>query len=263
MRKSKLYYPVKFSSDLIRAADNLFININRETGVLNQNELLRYPTLNLTFDDCEWGLESLEEFLSEYPKAKQYYLSHWQGNNRFTIQCSTEHRVYISIEFVKREYIESIFQIFDDNKDKCTIDLPKEPIKIFIGHGKNNQWLYLKNHLHDLHGFDIIDYEVGPRAGLSIKDVLESMLNEGSFALLVLTGEDIKNDGELHARQNVVHELGLFQGRLGFKKAIVLIEEGVIEFSNILGVNQIRFSKNNIRETFGDVVATINREFKE
>ena len=29
-------------------------------------------------------------------------------------------------------------------------------------------------------------------------------------------------DGDLQARMNVVHEAGLFQGRLGFTKAIVL-----------------------------------------
>ena len=28
------------------------------------------------------------------------------------------------------------------------------------------------------------------------------------------------------ARMNVIHEVGLFQGRLGFERAIVLLEEG-------------------------------------
>jgi predicted nucleotide-binding protein len=76
-----------------------------------------------------------------------------------------------------------------------------------------------------------------------------------------LTGEDIHSDGEAHARENVIHELGLFQGRLRFTRAIALLEDGVHEFSNILGVNQIRFGRGRIRETFGDVVATIRREF--
>ena len=105
-------------------------------------------------------------------------------------------------------------------------------------------------------------YEIGPRAGKSIKEVLEEMLDESSFALLVLTGEDIHTDGELHARENVIHELGLFQGRLGFTRAIVLLEEGVQEFSNILGINQLHFAKGRIKETFGEVLATIRREFE-
>jgi len=74
-----------------------------------------------------------------------------------------------------------------------------------------------------------------------------------------MTGEDKTESGELHPRLNVVHEAGLFQGRLGFHRAIVLLEEGTTEFSNIYGVEQIRFK--NIREVFGDVVASIYREF--
>jgi len=40
------------------------------------------------------------------------------------------------------------------------------------------------------------------------------MLGKTSFAILVMTGEDKIEDGEMRARQNVVHELGLFQGKL-------------------------------------------------
>ena len=96
---------------------------------------------------------------------------------------------------------------------------------------------------------------------MSVKEVLQAMLNASAFALLVLTAEDLHADGEYHARENVIHELGLFQGRLGFLRAIALVEEGVQEFSNILGINQVRFPKGLIRATFGDVLATVRREF--
>ena len=77
-----------------------------------------------------------------------------------------------------------------------------------------------------------------------------------------MTGEDTQNDGTLRARQNVVHETGLFQGRLGFSRGIVLLESGAEEFSNLYGIQQIRFAKGSIRETFGDVLANIKREFE-
>jgi predicted nucleotide-binding protein len=41
----------------------------------------------------------------------------------------------------------------------------------------------------------------------------------------------------------------------------MLLEENVEEFSNVQGVQYIRFSKNNIKETFGEVLATLRREF--
>lgn len=169
--------------------------------------------------------------------------------------------MYVLVEFADRADIEAVFQVFEASVDDSAVQVESEPITIFIGHGHDDQWRDLKDHLHEQHGFDVVAYEIGPRAGLTVKDVLESVLTESSIAFLVMTGEDIHTDGEMHARENVVHELGLFQGHLGFERAIALVEKGVREFSNILGVNQVRFSKGNIRETYGDVLAVIRREF--
>jgi len=67
-------------------------------------------------------------------------------------------------------------------------------------------------------------------------------------------------DGALQARMNVVHEAGLFQGRLGFTRAIVLLEEGCQEFSNIQGLGQIRFPGGNISAVFEEVRRVLERE---
>ena len=99
------------------------------------------------------------------------------------------------------------------------------------------------------------------RAGHTIRDILEDLVKSSTFALLVLTAEDEQADGMVRARQNVIHETGLFQGALGFSRAIMLVEHGVENFSNVDGIQQIRFSTGSIRETFGDVLATLKREF--
>jgi predicted nucleotide-binding protein len=57
-----------------------------------------------------------------------------------------------------------------------------------------------------------------------------------------------------------VHEIGLFQGRLGFRKAIVLVEEGCSEFSNIHGLTQIRFAKGNILAASEQIREVLERE---
>jgi predicted nucleotide-binding protein len=36
-----------------------------------------------------------------------------------------------------------------------------------------------------------------------------------------MTAEDEQADGQWRARENVVHEAGLFQGRLGFMKGVL------------------------------------------
>jgi predicted nucleotide-binding protein len=79
------------------------------------------------------------------------------------------------------------------------------------------------------------------------------MLDQAGFALLVLTAESERTDGVVLARQNVVHEAGLFQGRLGWRKAIVLREDGCEEFSNIAGLGQIPFPNGNIGASFEEV----------
>jgi predicted nucleotide-binding protein len=75
-----------------------------------------------------------------------------------------------------------------------------------------------------------------------------------------MTAEDEQPDGKFRARENVVHEAGLFQGRLRFERAIVLLEEGCDEFSNIHGLGQIRFPKGKISAAFDEVRAVLERE---
>jgi predicted nucleotide-binding protein len=85
-------------------------------------------------------------------------------------------------------------------------------------------------------------------------------MDSAAIAFLVMTAEDVMQDGEAQARMNVVHEAGLFQGRLGFTKAIIMLEEGCNEFSNIQGLGQIRFPKGNIAASFEDVRRVLARE---
>ncbi|WP_081606126.1 TIR domain-containing protein [Rhodococcus sp. AW25M09] len=61
-------------------------------------------------------------------------------------------------------------------------------------------------------------------------------------------------------RANVIHEVGLFQGRLGFEKAIVLLEEGCEEFSNITGLSQLRYPANRISAIYEDLRQVLERE---
>ena len=99
-----------------------------------------------------------------------------------------------------------------------------------------------------------------PIAGISNTARLEGMLEEAGFALIIMTAEDEQLDGTVRARENVVHEAGLFQGRLGFTKAILLLEEGCEEFSNIHGLGQLRFPKGRIDAVFEDIRKLLERE---
>jgi predicted nucleotide-binding protein len=86
------------------------------------------------------------------------------------------------------------------------------------------------------------------------------MMQQAAFALLVMTAEEERADATLHARPNVIHEVGLFQGHLGLPRAIVLLEEGCAEFSNIIGLSQIRFPRGDIAARFEEVRRVLERE---
>lgn len=132
--------------------------------------------------------------------------------------------------------------------------------KVFIGHGRSHIWRELKDFIQDrLHlGWD--EFNRVPVAGVTTISRIETMLDEASFAFIVMTAEDEQHDARLHPRLNVVHEAGLFQGRLGFGRAIVLLEEGCEEFSNITGLGQIRFPKGNIGAKFEEIRRVLERE---
>jgi hypothetical protein len=124
---------------------------------------------------------------------------------------------------------------------------------IFIGHGRSLIWLQLRDLLTHRLGLQFEEFNRIPVAGLSVSERLRQMLDNSDFAFIILTGDDETTDGMLQARQNVVHELGLFQGRLGFERAIVLLEEGCAEFSNIAGLQEIRFPQANIMATSEEI----------
>ncbi|MGA8612961.1 MAG: TIR domain-containing protein [Xanthobacteraceae bacterium] len=131
---------------------------------------------------------------------------------------------------------------------------------IFIGHGKSLVWRELKDFLMERLHLKVDEFNSVSAAGIPTANRLAEMLDAAAFAFLIMTAEDEQANGKLYARLNVVHETGLFQGRLGFNKAIILLEEGCEEFSNIHGLGQIRFPKTNISAKFEAMRVVLERE---
>lgn len=132
--------------------------------------------------------------------------------------------------------------------------------KIFIGHGRSSAWRDLKDLIQDRLKLDWDEFNREPVAGITAIQRLADMLDAASFAFVVMTAEDEHADKSLHARENVTHEVGLFQGRLGFERAIILLEEECEEFSNIHGLQQLRFPKGNIKAITEDIRRVLERE---
>jgi predicted nucleotide-binding protein len=131
---------------------------------------------------------------------------------------------------------------------------------VFIGHGRSKIWKDLKDFIQDRLHLPWDEFNRVPVAGFTNIARLSDMLDNAAIAFIIMTSEDEQADGKMHARMNVLHEAGLFQGRLGFEKAILFVEEGCEEFSNVQGLGQIRFPAGNISAKFEEIRRVLERE---
>ena len=147
-----------------------------------------------------------------------------------------------------------------ENLEKRAIRSQRIGTNVFIGHGQSKEWKDLKDFIQDRIRLPWDEFNRVPIAGFTNIARLSQMLEEAAIAFLIMTAEDEQADGTQSARQNVIHEAGLFQGRLGFARAIILLEDGCEEFSNIEGLGQIRFPKGNISAVFEEIRRVLERE---
>jgi hypothetical protein len=217
-----------------------------------------------------WKLHNAEllETVFVVSRYKAEYMGKIKYDHDF-IELDDRHNVKLMLEQIVDEinYLSSLHELLPvmalreapPGRETAEIKAEGKPV-IFIGHGRSAIWKDLRDFIRDRLEMSFEEFNRVSPAGISVTDRLTEMLARAEFAFLVLTGEDEQADRRLNARLNVVHEAGLFQGKLGFRKAIVLLEEGCEEFSNIHGLGQIRFSRGNIATSFEAIRQVLERE---
>ncbi len=248
---------VRFNANVIREAVSV---CSRIVGTDAKMGIGLGPTVGR--GEEAWSFDSIEEFLADYRRGYDSATldviaactsppADNSAARYLGVRINLQTRIPSKIVILSnsRAAIEEVSEVFHKHLAESIVTTPPPPplpVRIFVGHGHSGDWRLLKDHLQDKFGYQVDAYEVGARAGHAVRDVLEDMLAGSAFAVLVMTAEDPTPDGDRRARQNVIHELGLFQGRLGWHRAIALVEEGVELFSNIEGVEQIRYQPGNI-----------------
>jgi len=265
MQKEQRYSECRFSAEVLKEAIDVMKDTAKQEEVSTSEGF--YMHMSVADGDSEWHYDTTEEFFADFRKDHERSVFYIHYGYEIALDVTSYRRdVKVSMKALSRADVEAVFDVFEKHREASKLEpVPESPVSpvVFVGHGHNPCWKELKDHLQEKHDIKVVAYETGARAGHSIRDILEQMVSKSSFALLVFTGEDQQEDGTLRARQNVIHEAGLFQGRLGFSRAIILLEDGVDTFSNVDGIQHIKFSKNNIKEVFGDVLATLRREFRD
>lgn len=117
---------------------------------------------------------------------------------------------------------------------------------------------------------DVVVWDKLFKIGETYIERLSKALEEFDFAVLVITGEDfvMSEDGKyLKARENVLFELGLFMGRLGRHRAIMLYdkEQKANLPSDLGGIHRATFStpKNKTDEELENALKDPCNEIRE
>jgi hypothetical protein len=231
MHLRRTFRGVRFPESVIRKAISVVDSMPRG------EEAASYTELQVSLGDEFWRFDKVEDFFAKFPSAEEGAISYdfplsspyWRcimlytwSSLGSTVSVNSEHAHQINT--VMNVFNGSLELAFDSHKGDMSSEADVNPeFNIFIGHGRSKDWEELRNHLQDKHHYKVISFETGARAGHQIRDILDEMLDRSSLAFLILTGEDETEDHKIRARQNVIHELGLFQGRLGFSKAISFV----------------------------------------
>lgn len=167
---------------------------------------------------------------------------------------SPESSVLPSVHYSRSQaerLVRDIDQIFEIRANS-ELAQPKEPSiqRVFISHGRSSDWHRVQPFIEKDVGIPTLELAQEPNLG---RTIIEKLIDNSvlcSCAIIVMTGDDVSKEDEARVRENVMHEIGFFQGRYGRNSVVLLHEDGVNIPSNLIGVAYIPFPKGSISSGF-------------
>lgn len=130
--------------------------------------------------------------------------------------------------------------------------------RVFISHGSNEAWRKIQEYIERTLEIPSLELAQEANRGRTIFQKLVDESDNCSYAVIVMTGDDMTTDDQIRARENVIHEIGYFQGKYGPHRVCLLHEQGVNIPSNIHGLVYIPFPKDGVEAALGG----LTRELK-
>jgi predicted nucleotide-binding protein len=162
------------------------------------------------------------------------------------------------LELLVRD-IDQVFEIRANSElSQPTCQSATEQGRVFISHGRSADWREVQAYIEKDVGLATLELAQEPSAGQTIIEKLENNASSCDSAVIVMTGDDIGANGQVRARENVMHEIGFFQAKYGRSRVCLLHEEAVSIPTNLSGVVYVPFPEGNVAASFG----VLNRELK-
>lgn len=126
----------------------------------------------------------------------------------------------------------------------------EKPQRVFVTHGRAQDWRAVKDFIETDVQLKTAELAQQPNLGRTVIEKLLDTADECDGAVIVMTGDDVTDQGEARVRENVKHEIGFFQGRYGRDRVILLHQDDVNVPTNLSGVVYSAFPKGRIEACF-------------
>lgn len=131
--------------------------------------------------------------------------------------------------------------------------------RVLILHDENPQWQDVRRFVEQRCGLETehlspVDFGVG-----HFETAVGDQLAACGFAVCILSAKDTVQ-GLRQPDQVVVHQVGILQGRYGFGKVAILVEEGCDLFTNLSGLIRLEFPKGRVEVKFLELHRMLLRE---
>jgi predicted nucleotide-binding protein len=124
------------------------------------------------------------------------------------------------------------------------------PKRVFITHGRSADWREVQAFIEKDIGLPTLELAQEANRGMTVIEKLEAAAARCDSAVIVMTGDDIDENGQARARENVMHEIGYFQASFGRSGVALLHEDGVNIPTNLSGVVYIAYPKGMVSAGF-------------
>ncbi len=190
-------------------------------------------------EESKWDLINVEilrrsvsddTLLNEYKSIQlTKYYGDWEGR-----LATHEIRVGKRVAFLE-SVMQRIARGLIPEGGASTPSVPSGGKRVFIIHGHDEASKSQVARLIERLGLTPIILAEQPNRGRTLIEKIERHSNMG-FAVAILTPDDIVADKTARARQNVIWELGHFEGKLGRDRICILLTPGVDIPSDLRGI---------------------------
>jgi len=120
-------------------------------------------------------------------------------------------------------------------------------LEIFISHDKSPLWQEVADFIELKMQHQVAALNELPESGATNLALLDEITDECSFAVVVALANDSRS------RENLIHEIGFYQGKFGCENVLVLRQDGTADFPSISGIVSEVFKGTDIKTTFGRI----------